>query len=66
MSYKIEVEYLIDNDKMSDTEYENQTEKKFIITEEMIVDLMNSHGCEGNKTREDSIDIGIIKVEFNA
>jgi hypothetical protein len=41
MSKKIlKVEYILDGDEMSDEEYENQKEKEFFITEDMIIDLM--------------------------
>ena len=37
---EIKVTYLIENDSMSDKEYEEQEEKEFIITEQMIYDLV--------------------------
>jgi hypothetical protein len=37
---EIKVKYIIDNDKMTDGDYEAQEEKEFIITEQMIYDLV--------------------------
>jgi hypothetical protein len=47
MAQHLKVEYRIENENMSDEEWENQEEKTFIVTEEMIYELMCSHGCDG-------------------
>ena len=47
MAQHIKVEYRIENDNMSDEEWENQEEKTFIVTEQMIYELMLNHGCDG-------------------
>lgn len=39
----IKVEYYIDNDDLSDEEFENQEPKEFIITKDMIIDLLYDH-----------------------
>lgn len=36
----VKIEYYIENDNMSVEEYENQEAKVFILTEEMIKDIM--------------------------
>lgn len=40
----IEVEYLVTTDVMTDEEFMNQEERKFIITDKMIMDLIEEHG----------------------
>jgi len=39
----IKVEYIVDEDDMTDEEYENQEEKTFIITEDMIIEFMEDN-----------------------
>lgn len=39
----IKVTYIVDNDTMTDDEYENQQNKEFIITEQMIYDFITQN-----------------------
>ena len=39
----IKIEYLIDRDDMTNEEYENQEEREFIVTKDMLYDLINAH-----------------------
>jgi hypothetical protein len=39
----INIKYIIDGDDMTDEEYENQEEREFIVTEDMLYDLVNEH-----------------------
>ena len=39
----LKVEYLIDDDNMSDKEWENQEFREFTITEDMLIELVGSH-----------------------
>ncbi len=38
----LEIEYLIDDEKMTDEEWEDQEPKKFYVTEAMILELLES------------------------
>jgi hypothetical protein len=58
---EIKVTYLIENDSMSDKEYEEQEEKEFIITEQMIYDLVMENDAR-IKHMVDDIDIMDIKT----
>jgi hypothetical protein len=58
---EIKVTYLIENDSMSDKEYEEQEEKEFIITEQMIYDLVMENDVR-IKHMVDDIDIMDIKT----
>jgi hypothetical protein len=58
---KIKVTYIIDNDTMSDKEYEEQEEKEFIITEQMIYDLVMENDAR-IKHMVDDIDIMYIET----
>ena len=39
----LKVEYLIDDDNMSDKEWENQEFREFTITQDMLVELVEKH-----------------------
>lgn len=43
---EIKVKYIINNDVQSDKEYEEQEEKEFIITEQMIHDIVMANSNE--------------------
>ena len=58
---EIKVTYLIENDSMSDKAYEEQEEKEFIITEQMIYDLVMENDVR-IKHMVDDIDIMDIKT----
>lgn len=36
----LKVEYHLENDNMTDKEYEDQDEKEFVITKEMLIELV--------------------------
>ena len=57
MAQELKIKYIIDKVEMSDEEYENQEEKVFILTEDMIIELMEKEGCLGTTPTEDKIDI---------
>ena len=59
MPQHIKVEYRIENENMSDEEWENQEEKIFIVTEQMVYELMMRDGCDGfdNKPENKGNDI---------
>ena len=58
---EIKVTYLIENDSMSDKEYEEQEEKEFIITEQMVYDLVMENDTR-IKHMVENIDIMDIKT----
>ena len=56
MSRKIlRVEYLIDDDSMTDEEYENQEPTELTITEDMIIELIEKKLKPGQFVMEDSL-----------
>lgn len=59
----IKIVYRFDSDDMSDDEYENQEEKTFIVTKQMLHDLMYEHVvCEPGETIDDvNFYVSIIK-----
>ena len=61
MKNKIKVTYYIDNDIMTDDEFQNQEEKEFIITEQMIYDLVMQNDSKIIHM-QDTIDITDIRL----
>lgn len=61
MKNKIKVTYYIDNDIMTDDEFQNQEEKEFIITEQMIYDLVMQNDIKIIHM-QDTIDITDIRL----
>ena len=59
----MKVEYRFDNDNMSDEEYSNQEEMEFIITKDMIIELMHNHIKleNGNSICEENLYVSKIK-----
>jgi hypothetical protein len=57
----IKVTYIVDNDTMSDEEYENQEEKEFIITKQMIEDFVMEQDARISPMNE-TIEIESIKI----
>jgi len=39
----IKINYIIEKDDMTDEEYENQEEREFIVTKDMLYELVNEH-----------------------
>ena len=39
----IKISYVIERDDMTDKEYENQKEREFIVTKDMLYDLVSEH-----------------------
>jgi hypothetical protein len=58
----LKVQFFIENDKMTDEEYQNQDEKEFIITESMIRDIVeqNVELGKGNRLCENNFYINKI------
>lgn len=57
----IKVEYLIDDDHMTEKEYEDQNYREFTITEDMIVQLINEHADLKRERGEHVVDITVLK-----
>ena len=57
----LEVEYYVVNDLMTDAEFDNVESKKFIITEDMIQELLEDHIVLNRATGE-TIDQFYIKL----
>lgn len=61
---EIKITFMIDNDNMTDEQYENQQEQTFIITEDEIKEMiMDNH--LGLNHKEDTIDIFDLKIINN-
>jgi len=43
----IKISYVIERDDMTDKEYENQKEREFIVTKDMLYDLVSEHVALG-------------------
>jgi hypothetical protein len=53
----LKVEYYADHDNMSVEDYMNQVPEEFIVTEDMIADLINSNLDEGYYVNESELYI---------
>ena len=62
MAQELKIKYIVDKVEMSDEEYENQEEKVFILTEDMIIELMEKEGCLGTTQTEDNAARIILKL----
>jgi hypothetical protein len=51
----LKVEYLVETEDMSDSEYYDQEERVFLVTEQMIMDLVSEH-ADLNPGEEISFD----------
>ena len=58
----LKVEYLIDDDNMSDKEWENQEFREFTITQDMLIELVGSHVKLERDQTIDSSNFFITKI----
>lgn len=57
----IRIEYLVENDKWSDQLWSQQDENVFIITEDMIVDLIERNVALGeNRVDRDNLYVSVL------
>lgn len=56
MKHRIKVSYYVDNDNMSDAEFEDQEEKVFYIDLEMIKEYVEMHDKQINVNKGDSFN----------
>ena len=57
----LKIIYIFDNDEMSDEQFENQPDRTFVLTEEMIIDVMEKYV---DLKKGDSITINHIESRF--
>ena len=57
----LKIIYIFDNDEMSDEQFENQPDRTFVLTEEMIIDVMEKYV---DLKKGDSITINHIENRF--
>lgn len=60
MKNLLKITYLIDNDGMTDTEFENQPERELVVTSEMLKDLIREH--DKTMTNNDFVESDYITI----
>ena len=57
----LKITYVVDNQNLTDEQFENQTERQLLITEDMIIDLIEK--ADRNLQHGDFISYGHVSIE---
>ena len=61
MTQVLKLTYIVDNESMTDEEFENQEEREFFVTSEMLVRLIENNDM--NLNPDDEINWNYVSIE---